>query len=70
MIPKPLREAAGLDAGAEIEVGYREGRIEIEPAPVAMRLVEGDGGATIEAEADLPPLTADEVRDTLERARR
>ena len=35
-----------------------------------MRLVERQGGAVIHAEGDLPPLTVDDVRDTLERTRR
>ena len=70
VIPKPLRDAAGLRAGAEVELTFRDGRIEIEPKALAMRLVERQGGAVIHAEGDVPPLTVDEVRDTLERTRR
>ena len=70
VIPKPLRDRAGLAAGAEIEVREREGRIEIEPAPTPMRLAGGRRGlAAVPAHA-LPPLTDEIVRETLERVRR
>ena len=70
MIPKALRERLGLTAGEEVEIREREGRIEIEPAPTAMRLVEQRGGPVAVPEADLPPLTDEVVRATLERTRR
>ncbi len=70
VIPKAVREAAGLHAGAEVEVSFREGHIEIEPAGRSMRLVEREGGALIEAEGEMPMLTADDVRDALDRVRR
>jgi len=31
VIPKQLRQHAGLEPGAALDVRYREGRIEIEP---------------------------------------
>ncbi len=70
VIPKPIRDEAGLEAGAEVQVELRDGRIEIEPAAVPMRLVKGKAGATIEGDADMPVLTSDAVRDVLERTRR
>lgn len=70
VIPKALRERLGLTAGEEVEIREREGRIEIEPAPTAMRLVEQRGGPVAVPEADLPPLTDEVVRATLERTRR
>lgn len=70
VIPKAVREAAGLEAGAEIEVEFRDGRIELKPATVPMRLVKRTQGATIEAEADMPALTSEDVRNVLEHVRR
>ena len=70
VIPKPLRAELGLEAGGEVDLMVRDGRIEIEPATLPMRLIERDGGVVIEAEHELPVLTADEVRATLERVRR
>jgi AbrB family looped-hinge helix DNA binding protein len=70
VIPKAIRDEARLEAGAEIDVEFRDGRIEIVPAGVPMRLA-GRGSATVvEAEGDVPVLTAEDVRDVLERTRR
>jgi AbrB family looped-hinge helix DNA binding protein len=70
VIPKALRDQAMLEAGAEIDVEFRDGRIEIAPAGVPMRLGGSGAGAIVEAETAMPVLTADEVRDALERTRR
>ena len=70
VIPKAVREAAGLQAGAEVDVSFRDGYIEIEPAARSMRVVERKGGAVIEAEGVMPLLTADDVRDALDDVRR
>jgi AbrB family looped-hinge helix DNA binding protein len=71
VIPKAVRDAAGLEAGAEIEVGLRDGVIEIAPAPVPMRVARrANGVAVVEADAEMPTLTVDVVRETLERTRR
>lgn len=70
VIPKAIREQAGLGAGAEIEVEFRDGRIELEPAGVPMRLVKRRHGATIEPEGEMPRLTSADVRTVLEHVRR
>ncbi|MGR7025726.1 AbrB/MazE/SpoVT family DNA-binding domain-containing protein [Geodermatophilus sp. URMC 62] len=70
VVPEALRDALGLRAGDEVSVRVRDGRLEIEPAPVAMRLEISDGGARAVPEADLPPLTAEQVREALEHTRR
>lgn len=48
----------------------RDGDLEIEPTPVAVRLEESGDGVRAVTEADLPPLTAEQVREALERTRR
>jgi AbrB family looped-hinge helix DNA binding protein len=70
VIPKPVREQAGLRAGSEVDVEFRDGRIEIEPTTTDMRLIDDEAGAIIEAAAEMPLLTAEQVRDVLERVRR
>jgi AbrB family looped-hinge helix DNA binding protein len=40
VVPKKIREAAGISAGAELEIRVADGRIEIEPAPLEVRLVK------------------------------
>jgi AbrB family looped-hinge helix DNA binding protein len=70
VIPKALRDALGLAAGQPLEITERDGRLEIVPAPTPMTLVDEGDGVVAVAEADMPVLTADLVRDTLERTRR
>lgn len=69
VIPKALRDQAGLAPGAEVEVALYDGRVEIEAAPIELRLVERDDRVAFEGDEHLPPLTTEEVRATLERLR-
>ena len=70
VVPKALREALGLTAGQQLEIAERDGRLEIVPAPTPMRLVDEGDGVVAVADVDMPVLTADLVRDTLEHTRR
>ena len=38
VIPKELRREAGLQPGTELEIRWRQGLIEIEPAPLPVKL--------------------------------
>ena len=59
-----------MTVGQPLQITERDGRLEIVPAATPMRLVnEGDGVPAI-ADADMPMLTTDMVRDMLERIRR
>jgi AbrB family looped-hinge helix DNA binding protein len=70
VIPKSLRQALGLKPGQELEIRAGDGRLEIEIAPTPMRLKKRGRGVVAVPATDLPALTADQVRDTLERVRR
>ena len=70
VIPKSIRENLGLTGGRTIEIREREGVIEIEPAATAMRLVERNGRLAAIPDRELPPLTDDLVRATLDKTRR
>ena len=70
VVPKAVRDAMGLSAGREIDVVFTDGRIEIELAPVDVQVIEGEGLPRLMARAELPPLTDELVRDTIESARR
>lgn len=37
VVPKPLRQAIGLEAGPAVEIRASDGRIEMEPAPLEVR---------------------------------
>lgn len=69
VIPKAVRDAAGVRPGAPLEVRYRDGRIEIEPAPVALEFTELEGVTVGRAVDDLPALRAAEVQATQDRLR-
>ncbi len=62
VIPKRLREAAGLVAGEALCVRVRDGRVEIEPAPRKVKIIKR--GAVRVAEGTGEPLTRDVVEAT------
>ena len=70
VIPKELRESAGLQDPRPIEITERDGKIEIEAVPTPMSLVKRRGGVVALPKGTLPPLTDELVRATIERTRR
>jgi AbrB family looped-hinge helix DNA binding protein len=70
VIPKALRDALGLTPGQPLDIVARDGRLEIVPAPTPMRLVDEGEGVVVVADVEMPPLTVEMVRDTLEQVRR
>jgi AbrB family looped-hinge helix DNA binding protein len=70
VVPKPLRQALGLKTGQPLEIRAGDGRLEIEFAPTPMQLKKRGKGVVAVPDAELPALTIDQVRETLERIRR
>lgn len=70
VVPKELREALGLRAGQILDIRASDGRLEIEAVPTPMRLKKRGKHAVAVPDEALPPLTVEQVRDTLERTRR
>jgi AbrB family looped-hinge helix DNA binding protein len=70
VVPKSLRQALGLKPGQPLEIRAGDGRLEIEIASTPMLLKKRGKGVVAVPETKLPPLTAAEVRETLERIRR
>jgi AbrB family looped-hinge helix DNA binding protein len=70
VVPKAVREELGLYGGQEIEVAAVDGKIEIEVPPTPMRLEKRGRHLVAVPERPLPPLTAELVRETLEKVRR
>jgi AbrB family looped-hinge helix DNA binding protein len=70
VVPKSLRQALGLKPGQPLEIRAGDGRIEIEVAPIPVKLKKRGKGIVAVPDAKLPALTAEQVRDTLERVRR
>ena len=70
VVPKALRQALGLKPGQPLEIRAGDGRLEIEIASTPMRLQKRGKGVVAVPDAELPTLTADQVRETMERVRR
>jgi AbrB family looped-hinge helix DNA binding protein len=70
VVPKSLRQALGLKPGQALEIRAGDGRLEIEISPTPMRLKKRGKGVVAVPDTALPPLTAEQVRDVLERIRR
>ncbi|MCK6480171.1 MAG: AbrB/MazE/SpoVT family DNA-binding domain-containing protein [Planctomycetes bacterium] len=62
VLPKAVREEAGFVPGAPLRIRVRDGRVEIEAAPLRYRIVMHRGFKVAEALDPVPPLTAEEVR--------
>lgn len=70
VVPKQLRETLGLRPGQPLEIRAENGRLEIEVALTPMRLEKHGKGVVAVPDVELPTLTAEQVRETLERLRR
>ena len=70
VIPKALRQTLGLRPGQALDIRAGDGRLEIEIAATPMQLKKRGKGVVAVPDAELPALTAQQVRDTLERVRR
>lgn len=69
VIPKKLREQAGLHPGMELEVSYCNGRLELEVAPVEVVLEERGGFLVAVAKGPVPVLTNEMVNELIRQDR-
>jgi len=70
VVPKKIREAAGILPGSELTIRVADGRIEIEPAPLEVRLVKRGSLTVAVPRKRTALLTSDVVDRTLDRLRR
>lgn len=68
VVPKLLREQLGFAPGTELELDAVDGRLEI-AVPSRVRVEEGPHGVRFAADA-ADTLSAEQVRDVMERGRR
>ena len=64
VVPKSVREASGFAPGVPLEVHFRDGRIEIEPAPTEVRLSRRGRVMVATPVAEGPPLDTGVVEAT------
>lgn len=72
VIPSEIRRQAGLRPGTPLEVRWQDGRIEIEPVALPVRLVRQGRLLVAVPGTDVETLTAEvveETRQTLKRGR-
>ena len=69
VVPKALRQALGLKPGQPLDIRAGDGYLEIEIASTNVKLTKRGKGMVAVPDTELPPLTAEQVRDTLERTR-
>ncbi len=70
VVPKALRDALALKPGQRLDIRVEDGRLEIEPAATPMQLKAHGQGVVAVPDEELPALTAELVRETLEGVRR
>jgi len=70
VVPKAARDQLGLVPGAELEVSVVDRHIELAVPATPMRLEEREHGVVAVADREMPTLTTEQVRDTLEHVRR
>lgn len=70
VVPKPFRDGLGLRGGEILDMELRDGRLEIEIPPTPMRLEKRGAGPVAVADREMPTLTVEQVRETLEQVRR
>ena len=70
VVPKSIREAAGISAGSELTIRVADGRIEIEPAPLEVELVKRGSLTIAVPRKPARSLTEREVAETLDAVRR
>ena len=70
VVPKALRDTLGFQAGHPLELTAKDGVLEIQVAAARIELKKRGKGVVAVPADQLPSLTAEEVRATLERVRR
>ena len=64
VIPKEIRTQAGLTPGTVLDIRWRDGCIEIEPAPLPVELTRKGRLLVATPKQEVDPLTADRVEET------
>ena len=65
VVPKALRQAIGLQPGSEVEMRVSDGRIEMEPAPLEVRMERRGGLLVAVPSAPVPTMPASAVDETM-----
>ncbi len=70
VIPKPMREALGIDGPTELELTEVNGSLELTVPYIKAHLETRNGFTVIVPDEPVPPMTTELVREVLERVRK
>lgn len=65
VVPKPVREAAHLHPGTQVRFRVLDGRVEIEPVPMAVRFERSGTMVVAVAQKEGAIVTTEEIEQTL-----
>lgn len=65
VIPKPVREKAGVKPGMELDIDYRDGAIEITFPPAKGKLVRKGGLLVWQPAPGTPPVSMEEINEAI-----
>ena len=68
VIPKAIREAAGLKPGSPLKIGYRDGRVEIERKSPKVRLIR-KGAVLVASVPGAPKMSVEETNEWIRKSR-
>jgi AbrB family looped-hinge helix DNA binding protein len=68
VIPKPIREAAGLEPGSPLKIEYRDGRVEIERKSPKVRIVR-KGTVLVASIRGAPKMSVEETNEWIRKSR-
>jgi AbrB family looped-hinge helix DNA binding protein len=69
VIPKTVRESAGLKAGSELDIAYRDGKVEIAPVRKPVKLVRKSGLLIAVPPRGTPKVTTEQVNQMIHNLR-
>jgi AbrB family looped-hinge helix DNA binding protein len=70
VIPKPMRDALGIEGPTELELTEHDGALELTVPYIKAHLEDRDGFTVIVPDEPVPTLTNEMVREAIERSRR
>jgi AbrB family looped-hinge helix DNA binding protein len=71
VVPKELRERAGIDAGDKLEIFLEDGKVQLKKAPIALRrrlkikINKKSGTPYFDVPKDAPPMTMEWIKEQL-----
>ncbi len=68
VIPKAIRDAAGLKPGFPLKIEYHNGKVEIEPKPAKVRLIR-KGHVLVASVPGVPKMSIEETNEWIRKSR-